>query len=233
MTFFQIPQYLLEEGREKGRGVRLIVTLPDRLSAILSAERVAEERGERVGGTVGYQIRLESRVSPCDTLLTYCTAGVLLRTLSAPDYTLLTHTTHLVVDEIQERDSATDFLLASLKDVLPLVAPHLRLILVGNDLDFPFFAQFMCLSPDALLTIHTPPTIPPLTPPTLYLDTILDMMESSTLLATSSDPLLQTQHIARQGLSPLSLNMAHSSGKHLLHPPILYCTLKRKVIGHL
>ena len=44
------------------------------------ADRIASERGEKVGQTVGYQIRLESRVSP-RTLLTFCTNGVLLRTL--------------------------------------------------------------------------------------------------------------------------------------------------------
>ena len=44
------------------------------------ADRVSHERGEKAGQTVGFQIRLESRVSP-KTLLTFCTNGVLLRSL--------------------------------------------------------------------------------------------------------------------------------------------------------
>ena len=44
------------------------------------ADRVSQERGEKAGQTVGFQIRLESRVSP-KTLLTFCTNGVLLRSL--------------------------------------------------------------------------------------------------------------------------------------------------------
>lgn len=40
---------------------RIICTQPRRLAAISMAERVAGERGENVGQTVGYQIRLESR----------------------------------------------------------------------------------------------------------------------------------------------------------------------------
>lgn len=38
----------------------IICTQPRRISAISVAERVAKERAERVGLTVGYQIRLES-----------------------------------------------------------------------------------------------------------------------------------------------------------------------------
>ena len=44
------------------------------------AERVAAERGERVGGCVGYTIRLESKTSR-DTRLLFCTTGILLKRL--------------------------------------------------------------------------------------------------------------------------------------------------------
>ena len=44
------------------------------------AKRVAVERGGRVGGVVGYAVRLESRRS-ADTRLLFCTTGVLLRRL--------------------------------------------------------------------------------------------------------------------------------------------------------
>ena len=40
---------------------RIVCTQPRRISAISVAERVAAERGEKCGQTVGYQIRLESR----------------------------------------------------------------------------------------------------------------------------------------------------------------------------
>jgi HrpA-like RNA helicase len=41
----------------------------------LQAERVAAELGEQIGGTVGYQIRLENRQS-AKTRLLFCTTGV-------------------------------------------------------------------------------------------------------------------------------------------------------------
>ena len=55
---------------------------PRRISAISVAQRVADERGEPLGETVGYQIRLESRRSAATRLL-FCTSGVLLRRLAS------------------------------------------------------------------------------------------------------------------------------------------------------
>ena len=36
-------------------GCQVVVTQPRRIAAITIAERIAQERGERVGGAVGYQ----------------------------------------------------------------------------------------------------------------------------------------------------------------------------------
>ena len=58
----QIPQYILEEAHAKGNACRIICTQPRRISAIGVAERVAYERGESIGSTVGYQIRLENKL---------------------------------------------------------------------------------------------------------------------------------------------------------------------------
>jgi HrpA-like RNA helicase len=54
--------------------------MPCRLAAIGVAERVASERAEKCGDTIGYQIRLEQKRSR-DTKLLFCTTGILLRTL--------------------------------------------------------------------------------------------------------------------------------------------------------
>ena len=57
-----MPQFILDDWIAQGRGAEcsIICTQPRRISAIGVAERVASERLEGVGGTVGYQIRLES-----------------------------------------------------------------------------------------------------------------------------------------------------------------------------
>lgn len=56
------------------------MTQPRRISALGVSERVAAERGEAVGGVVGYSIRLESK-SSAQTALLFCTTGILTRRL--------------------------------------------------------------------------------------------------------------------------------------------------------
>jgi len=62
------------------------------------AERVAAERGERIGGTVGYTIRLESKCSS-NTKLLFCTTGILLKRLEEDPE--LENVTHVFVDEVR------------------------------------------------------------------------------------------------------------------------------------
>lgn len=78
----QLPQFILEEEDYSLRGAdcNIICTQPRRISAISVAARISAERGESLGETVGYQIRLESKHSE-QTRLLFCTTGVLLRRL--------------------------------------------------------------------------------------------------------------------------------------------------------
>ncbi|XP_034565378.1 3'-5' RNA helicase YTHDC2 isoform X2 [Notolabrus celidotus] len=135
----QIPQFVMDECSRAGQPCRIFCTQPRRLAAIAVAERVAAERGESVGQTVGYHIRLESRVSP-KTCLTFCTSGVFLRTLMAGDASLTT-VTHVIVDEVHERDGLTDFLLIKMRDVLQKI-PTLKLILSSAALDVDLFLRY-------------------------------------------------------------------------------------------
>lgn len=100
---------------------------------------MAFERDEKIGQTFGYQIRLESRVSP-KTLLTYCTNGVLLRTLMGGDSALAT-ITHIIVDEIHERDRFCDFLLIALKDAL-VKFRSLKVVLMSATMDTSIFLKY-------------------------------------------------------------------------------------------
>jgi ATP-dependent RNA helicase YTHDC2 len=68
---FQVPQMILDDCHAFNRPCRIFCTQPRRLSAISIAERVAAERGEKIGQTVGYQIRLESRYVVSD-LFVFC-----------------------------------------------------------------------------------------------------------------------------------------------------------------
>jgi len=66
----QIPQFILEQCSSAGKPCRIICTQPRRISAVSVSERVAAERDEKIGQSVGYQIRLESRyILHCCTVI--------------------------------------------------------------------------------------------------------------------------------------------------------------------
>jgi HrpA-like RNA helicase len=138
----QVPQFLLDDP-EIGPQCRIVVTQPRRLSAISVAERIAAERGEAIGGTIGYNIRLESEKSrttqvllplllptspriACASLfhrlqkkihvqVLFVTPGVLLRKLQSDP--TLEEFSHVIIDEAHERDRFTEFLLIVLRRV--------------------------------------------------------------------------------------------------------------------
>jgi ATP-dependent RNA helicase DHX36 len=74
----QLPQFVLEDADANGMQCNIICTQPRRISAVSVAARVASERGEQPGDTVGYAVRLDQKRSQYTRLL-YCTTGVLLR----------------------------------------------------------------------------------------------------------------------------------------------------------
>ncbi|GMH32991.1 hypothetical protein BSKO_00825 [Bryopsis sp. KO-2023] len=146
----QLPQYILESEISDGRGYTcsIICTQPRRISAISVAQRVSQERGERVGETVGYQIRLECEKSQ-DTRLLFCTTGVLLRRLINDP--LLQDVSHVIVDEIHERGMNEDFLLIILKDLIQK-RNDLRLVLMSATMNAELFASYFHGAP----TMHIP-----------------------------------------------------------------------------
>jgi HrpA-like RNA helicase len=139
----QIPQYILDEATQEGVGgqCNVIVTQPRRLSAISIAKRVSEERMEDVGESTGYMVRFDSRVG---RHLNYVTTGVLLRLLqvdsSASEYT------HLIIDEIHERDMTTDFLLVLLRELIQK-RPALRLVLMSATVQASEFQRYFNNAP--------------------------------------------------------------------------------------
>ena len=134
----QVPQFILEDADARGQRCSIVCTQPRRISAIGVAQRVAEERCERLGSTVGYTIRMESATSAATRLL-FCTTGILLRRLE--DDPTLAGTTHVVVDEVHERSMESDFLLMTLRDLLPR-RPDLRIVLMSATIEAGLFADY-------------------------------------------------------------------------------------------
>lgn len=163
----QIPQYILESEIEATRGAmcNIICTQPRRISAMSVSERVAAERGELLGETVGYKVRLEG-VKGRDTHLLFCTTGILLRRLLVDRN--LKGVSHVIVDEVHERGMNEDFLLIVLKDLLPR-RPELRLILMSATLDAELFSSYFGRAP----MVHIPGFTYPVR--SHFLENILEM----------------------------------------------------------
>ena len=138
----QCPQYILEDAIARGVGpeTRIIVTQPRRIAAVSVAERVASERGERAGNSVGFSVRLHG-CAPRDegASVEFVTTGVLLRRLMRDPG--LKGVSHVMIDEVHERDINTDFLLVLLSALLRK-RPELRVVLMSATLDAESFSDY-------------------------------------------------------------------------------------------
>jgi ATP-dependent helicase HrpB len=125
----QVPQIVLDSGAA-GPG-EVVVLQPRRLAARLLAKRVASERGEALGGEVGYQVRMESALSD-RTQIRYVTEGILLRQfLSDPE---LRGISTIIFDEFHERHLYGDITLARAL-CLQQARPDLRIMVMSATLD--------------------------------------------------------------------------------------------------
>ena len=130
-----MPQYLLDDAVNSGCGskvtigtsnltqkiklkikVSVVCTQPRRVAAIAVAERVARERGEQLGRSVGFQVRMEHKLPRLQGSILYCTAGILLQRMQ--NDRSLRQFTHVVLDEVHERDVMVDLIMVILKQVL-------------------------------------------------------------------------------------------------------------------
>ncbi|CAG8442212.1 2171_t:CDS:1 [Funneliformis caledonium] len=146
----QLPQLILEAAINKHQGAHcnIVVTQPRRIAAISVAQRVACERSERLGLSVGYQVRFESVLpAPAGSIL-YCTTGVFLRRMHEENNgkDSLEGVTHIVIDEVHERDMSVDFLLVILKRILTERHRNnrssIKLILMSATIDTGIFAEY-------------------------------------------------------------------------------------------
>lgn len=124
----QIPQLILDDWtiRNRGADCNVLCTQGRRLASVWAAERVAAERGQAIGDQVGYQIRFDLRPPKPDGSITFCTPTTLLQRLqralgiyvNEAAFKELDSVTHIIVDEVQDREIDVDLLLVVLKRFL-------------------------------------------------------------------------------------------------------------------
>ena len=141
----QVPQMLLDGGL-LGNG-QVTVLQPRRLPTRMLAAWVAQARDVKVGGEVGYQMRLDNVTSPA-TRICYVTEGVLLRRMLAdPD---LKGVSAIVFDEFHERHLYGDITLARALEIQESTRPDLIIIVMSATLDVSTVEKY--LHPCAVLS---------------------------------------------------------------------------------
>jgi ATP-dependent helicase HrpB len=125
----RVPLALLEAGWRNDN--RIIMLEPRRLAARAAARFMAASLGGQAGETVGYRVRLESRVGP-NTRIEVVTEGVFTRMiLDDPE---LTGVAAVLFDEFHERSLDADLGLALALDAAAL-RPDLRILVMSATID--------------------------------------------------------------------------------------------------
>ena len=132
-----IPPAMLDSGLFPAG--QIVMLQPRRMAARAAAARMARERGERVGGVVGYQIRFDKKASK-DTRILVVTEGILTRRfLSDP---LLEGVACVILDEFHERSVHVDLALAFCRELME-VREDLRLVVMSATLDAGPIAAYL------------------------------------------------------------------------------------------
>jgi ATP-dependent helicase HrpB len=125
----RVPPALLDSGIAAQGNI--FVLQPRRFAARATARRMAVERAEEPGGTIGYQVRFERKIGR-ETRIHVMTEGVLLRKLL--DDPFLEEAAVLVFDEFHERSLESDLALGMARRVQETVRPEFKIVVMSATL---------------------------------------------------------------------------------------------------
>jgi ATP-dependent helicase HrpB len=128
----RVPLALLEAGPAWLKGKRILMLEPRRIAARSAAAYMAASLGEPVGRTVGYRVRMDTRVGP-GTRIEVITEGVLTRMLQSDPS--LAGVGLVIFDEFHERSLQADLGLALCLQTRALFREDLRLLVMSATID--------------------------------------------------------------------------------------------------
>jgi len=123
---------------------KIIVLEPRRLAARAAAERMAKTLGEKPGETVGFRVRMQSKVS-AKTRIEVVTEGVFTRMILADPE--LAGVACVIFDEFHERSLDADLGLALARDAQSVLREDLRLLVMSATLDGAAVARLLGEAP--------------------------------------------------------------------------------------
>ena len=158
-----LPLALLNEPWLQNK--RIIMLEPRRLAVRSSAYRMAELLGEKVGQTIGYQIKMES-VQSSATKILIVTEGILTRKLQADPS--LENIALIIFDEFHERSLHADLSLALALESQSILREDLKILIMSATLNTQAIAKLLNNAPIIqsqgrcfpVESIYLDPTIP-------------------------------------------------------------------------
>ena len=125
-----LPLALLDEPWLKGK--KIIMLEPRRLAVRSSAARMAELLGEKVGQTIGYQVKMDS-VQSKETKILIVTEGILTRKLQSDPS--LEDAALIIFDEFHERSLHADLSLALALESQSVLREELKILVMSATLN--------------------------------------------------------------------------------------------------
>lgn len=153
----QVPQLILDSCPN----AKVLVMQPRKIAATTLAERIAQERCQPLGKDVGYQVPFGEKAK--NSRLVFTTLGVFRRRLLHD--TELVGITHVVFDEVHERDKLADFNMIFVRDLLAR-RPDLRVMLMSATLQMETFERYF----EGAAKLEVPGRVYPVSQ--LYLDEV-------------------------------------------------------------
>ena len=121
-------------------GGKVLLLVPRRLAARSAAEFMAESGAKRLGATIGYATRLDSKVGKATRVIAM-THGVYLSRMQADPE--LSGVCAVLFDEVHERRLDSDLALALTLDAADGLRPDLRILPMSATLDIDRFARLL------------------------------------------------------------------------------------------
>lgn len=119
---------------------KIIMLEPRRLAARTIAKRMADLLNEKVGESIGYRIRFDSKISE-QTRIEVVTEGILTRMLHTDND--LSDVGMIIFDEFHERSIFADIALALSRQTQEILRNDLRIMIMSATLDTPQLSQLL------------------------------------------------------------------------------------------
>ena len=136
----QVPQLIYRNAEAQNKKVKILITQPRRIAAVSIAKRLSSELKGKIGDLVGYHVGMNPYYNSEKSQIIIKTTGIFLEEL-VHEKNNMNNYTHLILDEVHERDINIDFVLVLVKHFLN-ENKNIKLILMSATISPVLFANY-------------------------------------------------------------------------------------------